>query len=240
MRLGRWACGVALAPFAAGCLWSAASALFGATATRAAAPFLAGFAGYLLAHVLVWKPVTLYVLGHEMSHALAAWMGGAKVYAVSVGQRGGHVDLSRSSAWIALAPYVLPVYAVFAVAAYRLVLWWAPSGGPGLLGPEGLRSIFLLAMGASLSFHLTHTVEILWSRRQPDLDMAGGAVFSLPLIAAANGLVLLAALKCLFPKTVSLARALEAAWGIGAGFWRAAGEGLLAVVAGLSGGGGRP
>lgn len=163
----------------------------------------------------------LYVIGHELSHAAAAWLCGHSVKGFSVGADGGHVDVSSSNVFIALAPYIVPLYALAVVLAYRLWLW---HGGDHDLALA--HELFLAALGAALSFHWLFTLIALWTVRQPDLEAAGGKVFSLVLICLANGAVLLVGLKCLFPRMVNLEHALEFARGATAGFWL----GLLRLV----------
>src|SRR3989338_1271065 len=190
-------------------------------------PFLSGFASIALAwfcgrFFLVDErgPVSwfgslargLFVFGHEATHALAAWFVGAKVFAFKVGENGGHVDLSHSSAFIALAPYCLPLYSMLVLVGYRVLLWFKP-GFQGYI-------LFMVLIGLTLSFHIINTGECLWQRRQPDLRAAGGAVFSLACIAIANGLVLLLLLKALFPRVVPLLDCLEAVIGRTWHFWK--------------------
>lgn len=222
--------GVLLLPLSGSLAWAAAKALAGvASGPAAASPFLGGMAltgvAWLLGrHVL--DPVGplgwcmrmarwAYVAGHELTHALAAWSSGGKVYAIHVEEKGGHVDLSESSAFVALAPYCVPFHALLVVAGYRLLTWVRPEASA--------ESLFLALMGAALAFHGLMTWETLTQVRQPDLTAAGGSVFSWALIAAANGLVVLVLLKALFPESVALAASLKGAgseaWGFWAGAW---------------------
>jgi hypothetical protein len=172
----------------------------------AAAPFAAGFslalAFWLFSRYLVeggpgaWLSAAasrVYVFGHELTHALAAWSIGGKVHSFHVGEEGGHVDVSETNAFVALAPYCVPIYTLGVVAGWRAALHFHPSA------PE---SAFLVLTGLTLSFHVFKTFECLWDRRQPDLAAAGGAVFSLSWIALANGLVILLLAKALFPRSV--------------------------------------
>jgi hypothetical protein len=153
----------------------------------------------------------VYVLGHETTHALAAWASGAKVLGISVGERGGHVDLSHSNAFIALAPYCVPLYTILVVAAYRALLWYDPGAGR--------RQVFLALMGATLAFHVLKTYETITDRDQPDLPAAGGVLFSLALILLANGLVVLLLVKALFPGSVDLGASLRGVADGTRGFW---------------------
>jgi hypothetical protein len=224
--LARASLGLLLAPFSLAVLFAACAA-FARLAARpgASAWFLAGFVGYAVlyaANVARLRP--LYVLAHETTHALAAWMGGGKVFAISVKGESGHVDLSHSSPFVALAPYWVPLYALLSVLVYRLLLWSGP--------PPHAREAFLALMGAALSFHLMHTAESLWVTRQGDLEEAG-TTLSLSLILLLNGLLLLAALTCLFPRTVSFGGELARAAGWAASFWRllaSGGEALVRVL----------
>lgn len=221
--------GIALAPTAGLALWSAARAIGGLATLPSAFPFLAGLAAAAAAWGLAryglvsdTGPLAFvarmvrraYVFGHELTHALAAWGMGASVLGFKATGSGGHVDLSKSNALIALAPYCVPIYAVLAVAGFRALSWLRPAAAS--------YELFLLVLGATLAFHALKTGEVLWDRRQPDLAAGGGAVFSLSCIALANGLLLLLLVKALFPSSVPLGRSLA---DIGAGtlaFWSAA------------------
>jgi hypothetical protein len=151
----------------------------------------------------------MYVLGHELTHALAAWTSGGKVFAIHVEEKGGHVDLSHSSAFVALAPYCVPFHALLVVAGYRVLLWLKPEAQA--------EALFLLLMGGALAFHALMTWETLTQVKQPDLDAAGGSVFSFALIGLANGLMVLLLLKTLFPESVALGDAVK---GSALGAWR--------------------
>jgi hypothetical protein len=201
--------GLVLWPTAAGALGAAVWTLTRLVVQpRRAVSFLVGFFGYTLLHFCFFRlrSTKIYVLGHEMTHALAAWMSGASVTDFSVGPKGGHVHVSRSNAWIALAPYMVPFYAVGVLFVYRFLLWWAPDP---VFPVRHVHQAFLFAMGLALSFHLVETAEALWARHQPDLDHAGGIIFSLALIVLTNGLFLIFLLKCLFPHAVSARASLE-------------------------------
>ena len=225
--------GVLLLPLSASLFWAAAKALAGvAMGSSAAGPFVAGLALMTVAWILgshVVDPVGpygwgmravrwFYVLGHELTHALAAWTSGGSVFAIHVEEKGGHVDLSHSSAYVALAPYCVPFHALLVVAGYRVLLWLKPEAQA-----EGL---FLLLMGAALAFHALMTWETLTQVKQPDLEAAGGTVFSFALIGAVNGLVVLLLLKVLFPETVAFGSAVKlsalGAWWFWTKAWKVA------------------
>jgi hypothetical protein len=222
--------GVALLPLSASLSWVCAKTLAGvAVRSAGAAPFAAGLglslAGWLTARFAVVDPVGpagwaarlarwCYVLGHELTHAMAAWALGGSVYGMKVGEDGGHVDLSHTNAFIALAPYCLPLYACVVAVGYRAALWLRP-------GFDG-EALFLFLMGVALAFHLLLTWDALTETTQPDLQAAGGALFSWAVIAAVNGVVVLALLKALFPESVGLAARLREAWRGAAWAWAGA------------------
>ena len=131
--------------------------------------------------VLLWRPVVLYVFGHEIVHALATWLCLGKVSNLVASARGGQVTTSKSNTFIRLAPYCVPLYALLAVGIFAgLNQWWQPLSAH-------LR-ILALVMGFFYAFHLGFT---LWSLRrdQPDLK-PDGWLFSLVLIYLGNLAVL--------------------------------------------------
>lgn len=243
LRLGL---GVALLPLSASLSWVCARTLAGvAVGSAGAAPFAAGLslagAAWLASRFAPERPGGpaawagratrwAYVLGHELTHALAAWALGANVYGIKVSETGGHVDLSRSNAFIALAPYCVPLYVCLVALGYRLALWARPGFGG--------EALFLGLMGAALAFHLLLTWDALTQASQPDLKAAGGALFSWSVIAAVNGVVVLGLLKVLFPESVALLARLReagelAAWAWG-GAWAAGRPAALAAWRGAS------
>ncbi len=216
--MARLLVGLLILPLSAALSWAAAKALAGvAMGAAAAAPFVAGI-GLTTVAFLMGRHVVdpegpfgwamrgarwFYVLGHELTHALAAWTSGGEVFAIHVEESGGHVDLSHSSAFVALAPYCVPFHAIAVVAGYRVLLWLKPEAQAEV--------VFLLLMGGALAFHALMTWETLTQVKQPDLEAAGGSVFSFALIGAINGLVVLLLLKTLFPESVELAAAVKGA-----------------------------
>lgn len=216
--MARLLIGAALMPSAVIFLWAACRAVGGLTVyPRSSWPFLTGFSAMALAWVFpVGWVATLarrgYVLGHELTHALAAWSVGAEVFGFKIGADGGHVDLSRSNAYIALAPYCVPIYTLLVVAGYRALLYVKPDAG-------GL-PVFLFLIGLTIAFHLIKTFETIWDRKQPDLSAAGGIVFALSWIFLFNGMAVLLLLKVLFPAAVDLGASLRLVMESTLGFWR--------------------
>lgn len=155
---------------------------------------LAGAGTYLIFHLLFRKPMTVYVFGHELTHAAAAFLSGYKVKSLFVSEKGGEVELSDSNVFVALAPYCVPLYAVMVLLAYVLVRQYAPLSSPPLWVGFGV--------GFTLAFHGALTIYSL-RQDQPDLRHAG-TFFSMVLIVLFNGMALLLVSKALFPSSVNV------------------------------------
>lgn len=80
--------------------------------------FLGGCFFYLVLHLFFYKPIKMYVFGHELVHALSAWLCGGKVGKMKLKNSSGEVSVSKVNTFIALSPYFVPIYSLFLV-----VLW---------------------------------------------------------------------------------------------------------------------
>jgi len=137
---------------------------------------LLGITAYLAIHVLFGAPNRAYVFGHELTHATATWVSGGEVKGFKAGAKKGAVVTNKITGFIALAPYMIPVYAILVALAYGIAgFFWDVR--PWIHG-------FLFGLGASLAFHLVFTVEAL-KQKQTDLDVLG-PVLSLGIIYFAN------------------------------------------------------
>jgi hypothetical protein len=136
----------------------------------------AGFLVSVLGFFLLPRAFRIYVLGHELSHALAGLLTGAKVGRVKVGRQGGHVELSKSNVFISLAPYFFPFYTGLVIA-----LWY---GIGFFLDIRTFEPLWLGLVGVTWGFHVTFTVYML-SQHQPDVQQ-NGRVFSYVTIYLAN------------------------------------------------------
>ncbi len=105
-------------------------------------PLLAGAACWLVIFLLLPKPMWIYVFGHELTHALWAWLFGGRVKKMKVTSEGGHVVISKTNFLIVLAPYFFPLYAVMVVAVFAIghliwdwrsyLVWFHLAGGRGV------------------------------------------------------------------------------------------------------------
>ncbi|HEY3863084.1 MAG TPA: hypothetical protein VGO59_14475 [Verrucomicrobiae bacterium] len=157
------------------------------TADRFWPPFLAGVACWIVVFLLLPKPMWIYVVGHECTHAVWTWFFGGRVKRFKAASSGGHVVTTKSNFIITLAPYFFPFYAALVVVVYiigDLLGNWRP-----------YLPWFHLLLGAAYAFHLTLTWQILQTR-QTDIT-SQGYLFSAVVIFLGNALVLLAAVPLL-------------------------------------------
>jgi hypothetical protein len=168
--------------------------------------FFSGILSYFAFQWIFFRPIRTYVFGHELTHAIATWMSGGKVKHFHVSSKGGHVKVSKSNIFIALAPYIVPLYALLALFVvysvdhfYPLHAWW---------------TWVLWLLGATLGFHMALTAYAL-QMDQPDLKTSG-KFLSAVVIYLGNTLTIVLLLGILFPRTVS--------WG---GFARCSGQETL-------------
>lgn len=161
-------------------------------------PLLAGAGCWLAVYLLLPRPMWIYVVGHELTHALWVWLFGGRVKRFKATANGGHVVTDKVNFLIALAPYFFPLYAVVLVAVFAL--------GNALADWARYRVWFHLLLGAAYAFHVTLTAHVL-KTRQSDIT-SQGYVFSAVVIFLGNAAVLLAGLP-LLTGAVPLSRAAE-------------------------------
>ena len=153
-------------------------------------PLLAGAACWVIIFLLLPKPMWIYVLGHELTHALWTWLFGGKVKKMKVTSSGGHVVISKTNFIIALAPYFFPLYAAIVVVVFAIghLIWnW-----------HGYLVYFHLMVGAAYAFHVTLTFHILRTE-QSDITSQGW-LFSAVVIFLGNVCVLLFGIPLLTAK----------------------------------------
>jgi hypothetical protein len=135
-----------------------------------------GFLVWLLCWLFLPQPLKVYILGHELTHALWAVAFGGKAKNLKVTAAGGSVNVTKSNVFITLAPYFFPFYTVLLVAALLIVrIFVAPLPYP---------LVWLFLVGFTWSFHFTFTIQSLWTH-QPDIQEYG-RLFSYTLIYLLN------------------------------------------------------
>lgn len=127
-----------------------------------------------------------YVLGHELTHALAVILSFGKVSGFHAALEGGHVQTNKNNLFIALSPYFIPLWALVWSGIYALLNLFWPLGE--------WQSILYGGIGFWWAFHLYWTGWII-PKDQPDLK-ENETFFSLMIVYLAN-LVLLAGMLML-------------------------------------------
>ena len=144
-------------------------------------PLLGGAACWCVFFFLLPKPMWIYVFGHELTHALWTWLFGGEVKKMKVTSKGGHVLISKTNFFIALAPYFFPLYAMLVIVVFALgnLIWnW-----------HSYQIWFHLLLGAAYAFHVSLTIHVLQTR-QSDIT-SQGYLFSAVVIFLGNICVLL-------------------------------------------------
>jgi len=179
--------------------------------------------------ISVWKwreprPIYLYVLGHELTHAAVATMFLGRVNRFHATSDGGYIETNRYNFLIALAPYLWPFYSIPVLAIWSL----------SLLVPSLVhyREFFLVALGGTWMFHLTFT---LWMLPKGQTDFHGpGLLFSFMLIYTVNVILLTGALVSL-AHSVGWKVYFSQLWSSGLNFYQGLADWLVAAGDWVSG-----
>lgn len=155
--------------------------------------FVIGILVYILVHKFIYNFSRPYVFAHEITHAISAMCCGYKAQNLKVGEESGQVKVSGTNIFIFLAPYCLPLYAVFILLIY--FFWHLINADIAFK----YKDIFLFLFGFFIMFHLWHTVKTLQETEQSDILQAGGTVFSITIIALSNVLIIFGLLELCFP-----------------------------------------
>jgi hypothetical protein len=143
----------------------------------------------------------LYVLGHEMTHAMFVYVCGGRISAIHFSTEGGYVMTNKSNILIALSPYFIPFWSAVIISLHSFVsLWWKIPAGSLIL--TGL-------LGFTWTFHIIWTVWMI-PKDQPDLK-ENGTFLSLMIIIFAN-LVLFSVILCATSREVQLASFIFQWW----------------------------
>lgn len=152
---------------------------------------LGGIVAFAFAWMALSHPVRMYVLGHELTHALWGLLFGARPSDVRVSESGGSVKLTKSNVLITLAPYFFPFY-TFIVIVVALVTY-------AFIRPLPYLPLWLFLVGFTWAFHVLFTLETL-TQRQPDVKLYG-RIFSWVFIYLVNVAIILVWLAAMTPLT---------------------------------------
>lgn len=165
--------------------------------TRITLPFSLGLLAYLPFHRRMSSDTRIYVLAHELSHALAALLNGVRVRKIRIRKRSGYVALDKTNAFIILSPYFVPFYVLVLGAVFFLAGFFADLSEYAFL--------FVFLAGFFTSFHIANTLQIIFSGPlQSDIKQAGGALFSIPMITLLNCAALLLTMKIIYPGFIAI------------------------------------
>jgi len=181
-RFLRFLLGLALLPLACGVTLALLDALYaiplrnGFPVSPEALSLFAGIVVFLAVWMLLPSPARVYVLGHELTHALWGLAFGAKVSNLKVAADGGSVLLTKTNIWITLAPYFFPFYTVLVVIAALVTRCF--------VSPLPHPCLWTFAVGVTWCFHVCFTFQSLL-QHQPDIQECGH-VLSYVLIYTLN------------------------------------------------------
>ncbi len=148
---------------------------------------IGGLAALLIIKLANPLLIYIYVLGHELTHAVAALMCFGKIKDFRVGCRGGYVVTDTDNLFISLSPYFVP----FWMLVWMLLLW----AGNALWPFAEYETWFYAGFGFWWSYHLVWTFWVI-PREQPDL-LENGLFFSMLVVLLSNIAVLIGVL-CFF------------------------------------------
>jgi len=159
--------------------------------------FAAGFAAYLIVQALFWRPLFLYVMGHELTHALAAVLHGGQADDLRVSTKGGMVKVNVNNFLVNLAPYFFPIYTAAVAAIYTIAA-------------EPYKPALVALIGFTLAFHFALTAYSL-KQHQSDITEVGW-LFALPFIACVNVLISSGVLRLIAPESFQFHRFFQETW----------------------------
>jgi len=163
--------------------------------------FVYGIVGYVILHLLFYRPTYLYVLGHEAVHAGLSWVMGGKIKSFKVSGDGGQVATDKSNTLVELGPYFVPIYAIIITVIYFVLVSSYNING----------AVFVFLIGFALALHIISTIEIL-KVRQPDI-VKSGYVFSIIMVYVLNIVVISSVFSLVFP-SFGLKRFFVETWAV--------------------------
>lgn len=134
------------------------------------------FCALVISRVVTPVLVYIYVLGHELTHALAAVISFGHVQTLRIDLDGGYVETDADNLFIALSPYFVPLW----MCCWLLIIWSANA----IFTIPDWRAWLYAGLGFWWSFHLYWTIWVI-PREQPDM-LENGLLFSLLLILVMN------------------------------------------------------
>ncbi len=170
--------------------------------------FFIGVLLWLIYFIGLPRPLYLYVLGHELTHAFFVLLCGGKISEFKVKSGGGHIVTNKNNVMISLSPYFIPFYSVIVIGIFGIIGFFVDGlfdYHPNVLlwGRIGFSWSWVLYMSVGITwcFHLTFTSWMI-TKNQPDLKQ-NGTFFSLVFIYFIN-LIILSGILIIVSQEVSL------------------------------------
>ncbi len=154
--------------------------------------FLLGALSYSIVHLLLFKLDFLYVLGHELMHAISTIFSGGKIKGIKISGKEGSVKTTSPNFFVILSPYLVPGYTVFVGALYFILSFF--------INVTKYSEHFIFFIGFTLMFHLSYTAQSM-KEKQSDL-IRTGYLFSISFIYVVNLIIVFAIMSVLFKEVV--------------------------------------
>jgi len=135
---------------------------------------------WTIAFFTIPRPTGIYVIGHELTHAIFIWMHGGRVGKMHFTHQGGYVITDKTNTLISLSPYFVPFYSVISVALLAVTHL--------LIDIPWFHRVLFFTVGLTWAFHITFTIAMI-HREQSDLK-DNGILFSIVLIYLVNLLLI--------------------------------------------------
>ncbi len=167
---------------------------FAGTTNTVIVPFWLGIGVYLLFQVIFFRPMSTYVFGHELTHALAGLLSGAQIKKFKVSRTKGSVTLTKDNVFITLSPYFFPLYSIIIIVIYFSLAWFTDI--------TRIYSWFLFFSGIAIAFHYALTFYAI-KIGQEDMRVYG-KFFSLIFVCFINIIMVILVLAWIFPYNINV------------------------------------
>jgi hypothetical protein len=158
--------------------------------------FSSGCLFWLFLGWIKMQPRLPYVFAHELTHLITAKLSGGRIHDWHVAEDHGYVETDKTSVWITLSPYLVPLYTLVVFALYGVAGIFVKLHAQHLVPVSHWTLsfqwawIFYFMAGVTMCFHATFTMEAL-ATEQSDLRH-NGEFFSMMIIFLGNLTVLCA------------------------------------------------
>ncbi|MDD5686998.1 MAG: hypothetical protein PHE88_04090 [Elusimicrobia bacterium] len=155
--------------------------------------FISGFIVFFLIFLFKSLPGSLYVFGHELTHAFWAVLFRGKIKEFNVSSKNGNVVSTKTNFFIFLAPYFFPIYTFLLILLFYILAFFFNVS-------RWIEWLFFF-VGITYSFHFFLTGDSL-AAGQSDVKKTG-RVFSYVVIIILNLITAVLILKFITPDRIS-------------------------------------